>query len=260
MESRAGRRENRRLEECLAALFAAAGEREAETDPNGLETYGEGVDQISRIPVREIGEPLVNLAELELGIHLASTHPWSAFPRVFWVRASVAEMLAEAQRGLPDGIHLELLEGYRPVRIQRRLFAAAYRHLRARHPRWTPAQLREAANVLVADPTIAPPPHSTGGAVDVMLVDREGRRLDMSSPHPCSEASAPTACPGLSAEARAHRALLIEALSSAGLTNYPGEWWHWSFGEPGWAVRTGAPHAIYGPVEPPLHFRRRPIA
>ena len=41
----------------------------------------------------------------------------------------------------------------------------------------------------------------------------------MNSPLPWSEASAPTHCDGLSATARANRALLIEALSGAGLTN-----------------------------------------
>jgi len=214
---------------------------------------------MSRVPVRECGEPLVNVAELELGVRLAESHPWSTFPRVYWVRHSVAQMLETAQRRLPEGVHLELLEGYRPLRIQRRLFAAAYRHLRSRHPRWTPTQLREAANVLVADPSVAPAPHSTGGAVDVMLVDAEGRRLDMNSPLPHSELSAPTECAGLSAEARANRALLVEALAGAGLTNYAGEWWHWSYGEPGWAARTGAPHAIYGPVEPPAALRRRSV-
>jgi D-alanyl-D-alanine dipeptidase len=260
MEGRTESKEYRRVEECLAALFAAAGKQEIESDPAGLETYGEGVERVSRVPVRENGEPLVNVAELELGVRLADSHPWSSFPRVYWVRATVAEMLATAQRSLPGGVRLELLEGYRPIRIQRRLFAAAYRHLRSRHPRWTPSQLREAANVLVADPSIAPPPHSTGGAVDVMLVDEQGRRLDMSSPLPCSDLSAPTVCAGLSAEARANRTLLIEALSRAGLTNYPGEWWHWSYGEPGWALRTSAPHAIYGPVELPSVLRRRPAA
>ena len=257
MKRRTKSKEFHPLEECLCALFSAAGERPVEADPSGLETYGEGVDRVSGVPVRENGEPLVNVAELELGVSLAASHPWSSFPRVYWVRRSVAEMLEAAQQRLPNGVHLELLEGYRPLRIQRRLFAAAYGHLRSRHPRWTPAQLRKAANVLVADPAVAPPPHSTGGAVDVMLVDTHGQRFDMTSPLPCSEASAPTACPGVSAEARANRALLVEALSGAGLTNYPGEWWHWSYGEPGWAVRTGAPHAIYGPVEPPAAFRRR---
>ena len=47
---------------------------------------------------------------------------------------------------------------------------------------------------------------------------------------------------------RRHRRILAGALSSAGLTNYAGEWWHWSYGEPGWAVRTGHPLAIYGAV------------
>ena len=53
----------------------------------------------------------------------------------------------------------------------------------------------------------------------------------------------------ISPEARRNRELLRRALSGAGLTNYPGEWWHWSYGEPGWAVRTGQPHALYGAVE-----------
>jgi D-alanyl-D-alanine dipeptidase len=259
MESRTGTKEYRRVQECLAALFAAD-EQEIEADPTRLETYGEGVECVRRVPVRDNGEPLVNVADLDLGVRLADSHPWSSFPRVYWVRQSVAEMLAEAQHSLPAGVRLELLEGYRPLRIQRRLFAAAYRHLRSRHSHWTPTQLREAANVLVADPSVAPPPHSTGGAVDVMLVDDQGRRLDMSSPLPWSELSAPTDCVGLSVEARANRALLVGALSRAGLTNYPGEWWHWSFGEPGWAVRTAAPHAFYGPVEPPATLRRRPAA
>jgi D-alanyl-D-alanine dipeptidase len=260
MQGRTDSKEYRRVQQCLAALFAAAGEQESETDPAGLETYGEGVDRVSRVLVRDNGEPLINVAELDLGVRLADSHPWSSFPRVYWVRSTVAEMLAAAQRNLPGGVRIELLEGYRPLRIQRRLFAAAYRHLRSRHPRWTPAQLREAANVLVADPSIAPPPHSTGGAIDVMLVDEQGRRLDMSSPLPWSEHSAPTDCAGLSGEARANRTLLVQALSRAGLTNYPGEWWHWSYGEPGWALRTGAAHAFYGPVEPPTTLRRRPAA
>jgi D-alanyl-D-alanine dipeptidase len=257
-ESGVTRDEKRRLQECLAALFADANAVHA--DPAGVETYGEGVERVSRVPVRENGEPLVNLPELDLGIRFATSHPWSTFPRVYWVWQSVAEMLATAQSGLPAGIQLELLEGYRPLRIQRRLFAAAYHHLRVRHPRWTAAQLREAANVLVADPTVAPPPHSTGGAIDVFLVDSDGLRLDMNSPLPWSEASAPTKCEGLSATARANRRLLIDALAGAGLTNYPGEWWHWSYGEPGWALRTSAAHAFYGPVEPPRSFNGRVVA
>jgi len=39
-----------------------------------------------------------------------------------------------------------------------------------------------------------------------------------------------------------------EDLHAAGLVNYPTEWWHWSYGDRYWAMATGAPAAIYGPV------------
>jgi D-alanyl-D-alanine dipeptidase len=32
------------------------------------------------------------------------------------------------------------------------------------------------------------------------------------------------------------------------LVNYPTEWWHWSYGDRYWALMTGAPAALYGPV------------
>jgi hypothetical protein len=40
----------------------------------------------------------------------------------------------------------------------------------------------------------------------------------------------------------------VSASWSAGLVNYPTEWWHWSYGDRYWALLTGADHAIYGPV------------
>ncbi len=43
--------------------------------------------------------------------------------------------------------------------------------------------------------------------------------------------------------------MLIAALTGAGLTHYPSEWWHWSFGDRYWAVMRDQSHAIYGPVE-----------
>ncbi|WP_329601537.1 MULTISPECIES: hypothetical protein [Burkholderia] len=42
---------------------------------------------------------------------------------------------------------------------------------------------------------------------------------------------------------------MIAALTRAGFTNYPSEWWHWSFGDRYWAVTQNESHAIYGPVE-----------
>jgi D-alanyl-D-alanine dipeptidase len=57
------------------------------------------------------------------------------------------------------------------------------------------------------------------------------------------------AADGISNEARARRDILAAALTRAGLVNYPTEWWHWSYGDRYWALLTGAPAALYGPVD-----------
>lgn len=59
-----------------------------------------------------------------------------------------------------------------------------------------------------------------------------------------------TAAPGISATARRNRRVLAAALGTAGLANYPAEWWHWSYGDPYWALATGATTAHYGPTAP----------
>lgn len=98
-------------------------------------------------------------------------------------------------------------------------------------------------------------PHSAGAAVDVTLIDHQGRELDMgtrvnASPEE-SEGACYTDAPNLSARARTNRATLGDALSTAGLINYGTEWWHWSFGDRYWALQTQQPAALYGPVELP---------
>ncbi len=33
-----------------------------------------------------------------------------------------------------------------------------------------------------------------------------------------------------------------------GWSNYPTEWWHWSYGDRYWALTLGRSHAIFGPT------------
>jgi D-alanyl-D-alanine dipeptidase len=40
----------------------------------------------------------------------------------------------------------------------------------------------------------------------------------------------------------------VDALTGAGLVNYPTEWWHWSFGDRYWAYASGSA-ARYGPLD-----------
>ena len=96
-----------------------------------------------------------------------------------------------------------------------------------------------------------PPPHTTGGAVDLVLADADGNVLDLTSPFDAADSKCwPFATSGLSEPARRHRDIMKTALERAGLTNYPSEYWHWSYGDQGWAYRGGHANALFGPVQP----------
>lgn len=211
-------------------------------------SFGEPLTKLRAVPITDNGEPLVDPRTLSQRIHFLEKHPkFADMPRTPKVRRSVAEMLARAADSLPDGTDITIIEGFRPLHQQRFM----YEHLKAefaqKHPEWGKATLHRITNTMSAPPDDpCPPPHSTGGAVDLTLMHRGSHELlDMTSPYEMDETSAPADTPGLSSAAQANRRLLFETLKATGLTNYVGEWWHWSYGDSGWALRTHAPEALY---------------
>jgi D-alanyl-D-alanine dipeptidase len=60
-----------------------------------------------------------------------------------------------------------------------------------------------------------------------------------------------TAARNLPWVARRNRQILIGALASVGMVNYPTEWWHWSYGDRYWAFMSRAEHARYEPLDVP---------
>jgi D-alanyl-D-alanine dipeptidase len=214
-------------------------------------SFGEPLTKLRAVPIHDNGEPLVDPTTLSRRIRMATEHPkFGLLHHVPHVRQTVAVMLARAADSLPDGIGIEIVEGYRGVGQQRIMYDTLMAEFAAKHPQWNRATLTRYTNQLCAPPgDRCPPPHTTGGAVDLCLVSEEsGERLDMTSPFEWDEKCAPTRLAGLSEFAQANRNLLIETLSTADLTNYAGEWWHWSYGDSGWALRTGASVAIYGQI------------
>ena len=218
-----------------------------------MPTYGEPIEELNKVRIEDNGEPLVEILKACPEIRFAAEHP--KFPnsvRTCWARKTVVEMLCKAQSYLPEGYYLEVQDAFRSMDSQQALFRMLCEELKLKNSEWTEAELLERTNDFVADPYIkAPPPHTTGGAVDVNLVDESGNKIDMTSPFGWDEVSAPTNYPGISKEARKNRHILIKAMSKAGFTNYLGEWWHWSYGDSAWAVRIGRDTAIYGAVEQP---------
>jgi zinc D-Ala-D-Ala dipeptidase len=46
-----------------------------------------------------------------------------------------------------------------------------------------------------------------------------------------------------------NRSIMFTALKKAGFSNYPKEYWHWSYGDIWWAKRNKKKTAIYGVIE-----------
>lgn len=208
--------------------------------------------ELIRIPIQECGEALVPLP-FSCRLYWVPDHPAFAFSRFQMARQSVAEMLVAAAGALPTGVRLAIVEGWRPPQIQRLMREATRRRLQAESPDLAESALRALVDRFSApmDPDV-PPPHTTGGAVDVHLADSAGEMLDFASPYALLDARAAAAdAAGLTSEAERNRAVLSAAMLAAGFTNYPEEWWHWTYGDQSWAYRGGHPAAIYGAVEPP---------
>jgi D-alanyl-D-alanine dipeptidase len=192
----------------------------------------------------------VNYLELSLRI-VAGSGRW-VYQRESLLRETVAKKLATAAEALPSGYTLSVTEGWRPPHIQRRMYKAAWQRWKKAHPDWSDAAITRLANRFTAPPnTKVPPPHTTGGAVDLWLGDEEGNILDHIRPYETGDRRAyPTITIRLGAEALKHRRILAQALLPTGITNYPSEFWHWSYGDQGWAYRGGHTHAVYGPISP----------
>ncbi|MEU3321068.1 M15 family metallopeptidase [Streptomyces sp. NPDC006785] len=206
--------------------------------------------RVAAIPVRECGEPLVDVRDHDVRVDPRKQDPQGAFAHV---REGVLARLVHARSLLPAGTDLLFIEGYRPPALQRRCFTAYRDELAAAQPDWTPEQLHEAASRYVSPPEIAP--HSAGAAVDVTLVDQDGHELDLGSRVNASPEESDGACfthaPDLGDQARHHRTLLLDAMDSAGFTNYGTEFWHFSAADRYDALMRQAPYARYGPIELP---------
>jgi D-alanyl-D-alanine dipeptidase len=206
--------------------------------------------RVAATPVADNGEPLVDARGIgSLRVDARKADDDGSFAHL---RADVLRRLLLAQDALPPGIHLLMVEGFRPPALQRRYFDEYAATLRTAHPDARPERIRELASAYISPPEVAP--HVSGGAVDLTLCTGEGAELplgtEVNATPEESEGGCRTAAVNIDAEARANRAVMGRAMKAAGFVNYPTEWWHWSYGDRYWALLTEAPAAKYGPATP----------
>lgn len=128
-----------------------------------------------------------------------------------WLRRGTAKKLAVAQEMLRSkNLGLKILDAFRPPAAQ--------------FVMW---------EVLPDDDFVANPHkgfsnHSRGNAVDVTLVDTDGRELPMPTEFDDFSPRANRDYSGLDAERAANAHLLEQTMEKAGFKPYFGEWWHFA--------------------------------
>ncbi len=202
---------------------------------------------LNRIPIYESGDPLVDIRH---ACPVVLLRP-GCLP---YLRRTVAAMLNQAQDNLPGGYRFTVSTALRTIEMQSEMYWRAYNRLKEEKPQLPTSALRRTTNKYYAAPDVkAPPGHTTGGAIDVGLVGPEFENLDMTAPTKGWEA-AYTWSDKIGPEAKHHRHLLTTALLDAGFSNCRDEWWHWSYGDNAWSVRTGCAVSVYGMIKPPSGY------
>ncbi|RCJ23348.1 D-alanyl-D-alanine dipeptidase [Nostoc sp. ATCC 43529] len=210
-----------------------------------------------QIPIFECGE---TLAEIPLELFaVESPHPYEKLGAPYgdrspyYLRQSVIENLIRAQNYLEllyPKWRIQIFDAYRPVAVQQFMvdysFAQAVRERGLIEAELSANQRQEiwqAVYEIWAVPSFdekTPPPHSTGAAVDVTLVDDTGEIVDMGSPidemsgrsHPDYYANSDDS---QAQKYHNRRQLLRDVMLKADFQRNPKEWWHFSFGDQMWA-------------------------
>ncbi|MEP0855750.1 M15 family metallopeptidase [Trichocoleus sp. DQ-U1] len=210
-----------------------------------------------QIVIVECGEPLTAIPLEQFAV--VSPHPYEKLGATYgdrspyYLRQGVLESLIAAQHQLavtnPDW-RIDLFDAFRPVEVQQFMvdytFAEVVQAQGLNLIELTEAQRQAIWEIVYqfwAPPNLdpaTPPPHSTGAAVDITLVDNTGKTIDMGGEideisarsHPDYYANSTQA---VEQQYHFHRQLLNDVMLQAGFRRHPNEWWHFCLGDQMWA-------------------------
>nr|WP_223209932.1 M15 family metallopeptidase [Picosynechococcus sp. NKBG042902] len=218
-----------------------------------------------RIPIAISDDPLV---PIPAGLFsLVTPHPYMALGAdyggrsPYFLRRRVLDKLIQAQdflRAAHPELQIQIFDAYRPIPVQQFMVDYTFTQLKGDRPLTPPetAQIWEQVLQFWAVPSTdpaTPPPHSTGAALDVRLVNRAQEPLpmggeiddigDRSYPDFYAAATTPP-----EQQYHQNRQLLRQAMEQAGFVIHPNEWWHFSYGDQLWAWQTQTAIAHYGRI------------
>ncbi len=233
----------------------------------------------SSVPIDEKGELLRPISSSIKRItphpYIAMGAPYGQVDDPFWLREGVVSRLDIAQKNLVEkfsNYRLAIFDAWRPISVQNFMF----KHAIAAECRLQGLEeydfddssekmkgITQKIQKFWAPPSdnpVTPPPHSTGGAIDLTLVDLDDKLINMGGE--IDEISVISEPDFYKKKAQLNpdsdyafwherRKILSSVMVGAGFVQHPNEWWHFSFGDQLWAWFKGENNAIYGKSMPP---------
>lgn len=211
------------------------------------------------IKIKDCGEPLLPIPLEKFAVE--SPHPYqklgapydqAGVNSPYYLRQSVLKRLIQAQTQLNQDYpnwKIQVFDAYRPVEVQQFMVDYVFQarvqskglileELSSRQQQ----NIREEVHQFWAVPSLnpaTPPPHSTGAAIDVTLVNEVGEVINMGTVideiSPCSSPDYFEAYTNFE-EQKYHqnRQILSRIMNSVGFQQHPHEWWHFSYGDQLW--------------------------
>ena len=223
----------------------------------------------NKIPIEDNGEKLIAIPSY---LNFLDPHPYSHLGAPYKDQTSIWKLREEVVNRLvkvndylisKNSFYLLIYDSWRPLEVQEFMFKRAFLleceksdiDASFENMKSYPSILKKVEKYWAYpsyDPR-CPPPHSTGGALDLSLSDKYGNLVEMGSiVDQMDESSNPDFYANINNEEaviwNSRRNLLRDIMTKFGFAQHPNEWWHFSYGDQLWAWKNKKTNAIYGKI------------
>lgn len=200
---------------------------------------------ISKVHVHECFDPLVDFLPHR---HIIFNNETLEEPIL--IRKKVLFKIYNIADSLPEGLNIKIYKVFRSRIKMNDVFEGVIAEITAHNPGIGRNEAMKLAKFKTDDPKGSTGGHETGGAVDVALCDDKGVDLDYGTKFHEYNDSTFTFNSHITKAQRKNRKDLIKIMKKQGFVNFPGEWWHFSYGDRMWAAYKGKRNGgIYGSAE-----------
>ena len=200
---------------------------------------------VGRVHVHECFDPLVDFLPHKKIIFNKET---LEDPNL--IRRKVLKKLYYIADDLPKGVNLKIYKTFRSRIKINEAFEAVIKEITDKNPDIGRHEAMKLAKYKTDDPKGSMGGHETGGAVDVALCDDNGVDFDYGTKFHEYNDSTFTRNRYITKKQRKNRRRLVRIMRRYGFVNFPGEWWHFSYGDRMWSAYKGKRNGgIYGSAE-----------